>query len=857
MAATQVREIKVVIDTQGDKALQSIAAGFGRVNKSIAQTNGILGGFQNAFKFIQGLGVAVAGFGLVREFVNIADSVQKLTDRLTLSEGSVDGARNTLGKLTGVALATKSSIEDIATVYNRLSLSLRDTGVSTDGLLELTQALQNSFRLSGATASEATAATIQLSQGLASGQLRGQELRSVLEANAEIGDVLSKKLGKTRGELLKFAETNGGISAVTVMEAFAQSMDSINERADKLNPTIGEALSNAFSKFKIKLGEVNSELEITKKAVKVIEFMSNNMAASAIGIGLAVNALKGYVTWAGLSATATTALNAAMASGFVGALVKIGIAVAAFLGTASGMILAVTALAAGFAGLVAFSDKFRTFIKEGAQYIGTFTKLFFQAKGLGEAHKGAAAAVDLAREGQRNYVLETPKLVESFYLIGKASENGYNGVLRHTSALEDSLETVKKNIKVVFDFDKELAKLNQQYQKDGDVRKYNEALKSIKIQDLTDKFLAGKLEKSEFDKKLNEVKYGKAISSLKEYRGELSDLNREFEHIVKAGQVTEYARALEQVKLDKVSRDLKEGRTSFLEFHKDIRTSNLNELNRALVEGSISLDDYRAKSQSIQLAQVNEEWRAGITDIYAYHDAVVKVSDKFEPGSAFFVGTQNFISQAGTLNQNLANGVTQTFQRLEDTFISFTQTGKFAFKEFAMGVLEDLNRIIMRALIIRPLAQGILGAIDTSGASGASMESQNGLGASNRSLAAKGAFFDGDKANFFAKGGIVSNPTGFMYGRGNKGVMGEAGPEAILPLRRDGSGNLGVKAATSPVIVNITNNTGGEVTQTEKTGPNGERILDIIVAQKVKEAFANGTFDKQMSQNYGLRRKGL
>ncbi|MCO5730902.1 phage tail tape measure protein [Rhizobium sp. SSA_523] len=62
----------------------------------------------------------------------------------------------------------------------------------------------------------------------------------------------------------------------------------------------------------------------------------------------------------------------------------------------------------------------------------------------------------------------------------------------------------------------------------------------------------------------------------------------------------------------------------------------------------------------------------------------------------------------------------------------------------------------------------------------------------------------------FAKGGVVQSPTGFAMGGGGVGVMGEAGPEAILPLKRGADGSLGVatggggQAAGPPIVFNVT-----------------------------------------------------
>ena len=174
----------------------------------------------------------------------------------------------------------------------------------------------------------------------------------------------------------------------------------------------------------------------------------------------------------------------------------------------------------------------------------------------------------------------------------------------------------------------------------------------------------------------------------------------------------------------------------------------------------------------------------------------------------------------------------------------FIKTGKFQFAQFTQAILDDLTKIIIRAAIIRPLASGILDA--------------SGIGAADTASANGNVFDKGIKK--FASGGIVDSPTMFGYGSGKRGLMGEAGPEAILPLKRGPNGKLGVESAgggAGAVIVNVFNQASGdaEVTQQERTNSNGDKVIDVIIKNKIKQSFSDGSLDKALNSNYGVKRR--
>ncbi|MDX9668762.1 phage tail tape measure protein [Pseudomonas sp. P8_250] len=158
----------------------------------------------------------------------------------------------------------------------------------------------------------------------------------------------------------------------------------------------------------------------------------------------------------------------------------------------------------------------------------------------------------------------------------------------------------------------------------------------------------------------------------------------------------------------------------------------------------------------------------------------------------------------GSNYANLTNqAFSSAFGSMEDAIVSFVTTGKASFSDLAKSILADMARIAVKAAASAAL-QSIFGAVAGAYAGGApaaaSSASMNSATAYNSGMmAAKGAAFTGG-TQFFAKGGaftnsVVSKPTAFSTSSSNSNIMGEAGPEAIMPLSRGSDGSLGVRAS--------------------------------------------------------------
>ena len=366
--------------------------------------------------------------------------------------------------------------------------------------------------------------------------------------------------------------------------------------------------------------------------------------------------------------------------------------------------------------------------------------------------------------------------------------------------------------------------------------------------DLVRSFKPGK--DAKFLKDLNSS-FQDTSEKVKKQRDILAELNIEYNK--QTITATQYADALAKINLDKLNKDFAEGRVNLQAYTQQYEALTRIELNKSINDNVISFTEFNKRISESKIRELNRDLEQGKISVIEFDQQIVKTSDKFLPGSSLRAGVSGYLESVGTTSQQVAGAIQNAFGGLENVLTDFIFKGKASFADFTKAILDDLSKIIISASIIQPLAQGILN-LGSSG-SNFSQDTANVGGTQAFSGFAKGGAFDKGLTKF-ASGGVVNSPTTFGYGKGKTGLMGEAGPEAILPLSRTSGGGLGVSASVTPVTINIMNQNGSEVQATEKTGPNGEKSIEVLITNKVRESVANGSLDRVFSQSYGLTRKG-
>lgn len=232
------------------------------------------------------------------------------------------------------------------------------------------------------------------------------------------------------------------------------------------------------------------------------------------------------------------------------------------------------------------------------------------------------------------------------------------------------------------------------------------------------------------------------------------------------------------------------------------RTEQIKELDRAYKELNDQFDIQFADGAGGKKPIIDPAIAARIKEIEEAIDDATK--DAKNAGNELKTWGDEFIrlgevmdaweADARDVAGNIGNAFAEAFDRASEELASFVVEGKANFADFAKSVLKDLAAIIIRAAIIRPIVNA-LGLGTSVPASGGGIQAN-----------AQGGIFPGH-FEAFANGGITTRPT--------LGLIGEGGPEAVVPL--SGGRNIpvelrGNKQQAPPTII-INNNTGQEIKQ--------------------------------------------
>lgn len=242
-----------------------------------------------------------ASVGL-KKLIELSDQMTSTTARLNSivdDGGSVEALE---AKIMASAQRSRAAYLDTASAIASMGANAGAAFTSNDELIAFMEQVNKQFVIGGASAQGQAAAMLQLTQAMAAGALRGEELNSILENAPGIARAIEQYMGIAEGSIKSYAE-KGAVSATVVKNALLSIADETNAKFNGMAMTWGQVWTQ--------MG--NIALKVTQPLLTAINWLANNLSVIGpilLGLGTAFLVFQVAAHWTKITAVATAAYNA-------------------------------------------------------------------------------------------------------------------------------------------------------------------------------------------------------------------------------------------------------------------------------------------------------------------------------------------------------------------------------------------------------------------------------------------------------------------------------------------------------------------------------------------------------------------
>lgn len=263
----KLQDINGQIKAQGE-ALQAIGkasnyvnvSGFNQMTKAIKESNAALvetiknqeqlgrktqetdGHANNLLKTMRNIAATAGVTSLVKGFLELSDSQAQINARLNLMKDETHSVAQLNDLIYQSALRSRAAYSDTADAVGKMGLNAKNAFSSNEELIAFTEQVNKQFKIGGASAQEQSNAMIQLTQAMAAGVLRGQDLNSILAAAPGIARTIEESMGWASGSIKQYAE-DGKVTAQVVKNSLLNMADETNEKFASMPMTLSDAMT--------------------------------------------------------------------------------------------------------------------------------------------------------------------------------------------------------------------------------------------------------------------------------------------------------------------------------------------------------------------------------------------------------------------------------------------------------------------------------------------------------------------------------------------------------------------------------------------------------------------------------------
>ncbi|MDE9589168.1 tape measure protein [Xenorhabdus bovienii] len=252
--------------------------------QAMRELNGQLASVRDTAK---GMAGAFAGMFATGRLISMADGYNALNARIKLATTSTEDFKNAQQGLLRISQYTGSTFESNASLFTRVSASLREYGYSTKDILSLTDSLATGLQVSGASAEETSSLIVQLSQALGRGVLRGQDFNSVAQSGQRIMKALSDGLGVAQKDLKQLADA-GELTTPKIVPALIGQLKTLHKEFDTMPNSVSAASNRVMNAFQQWIGGANQTTGATTTLSGALDGVAKNIDAVATVAGVLV-----------------------------------------------------------------------------------------------------------------------------------------------------------------------------------------------------------------------------------------------------------------------------------------------------------------------------------------------------------------------------------------------------------------------------------------------------------------------------------------------------------------------------------------------------------------------------------------
>lgn len=261
-----IRDLLVRLGLTGERGVDS---GLRRINNNAQKTIG-------ALNILGGVLAGAMGALSIANIARVGDEMQNLRSQIGNSTGDMAGAADQLDSLTKHANDGRVSVESYAGSWAKMNSGIKQFGGTAGDTTKFMDTLSAAFVSNGTATESANAALFQLSQTMQGGQVQGEEMNSLIDAQGELYQDIAKAIGGTVNNY-KEMQKKGKVTSEMLLNAVNQFYDKYTARVKNMPMTIAQANTIISNRWSLFIDKLNRKTNFISKTADAFLWMADKV----------------------------------------------------------------------------------------------------------------------------------------------------------------------------------------------------------------------------------------------------------------------------------------------------------------------------------------------------------------------------------------------------------------------------------------------------------------------------------------------------------------------------------------------------------------------------------------------------